>query len=391
LPFILEDRINVPQSEVQSYTSILLTSYAAASVLFSFPAGIIADKSSTRQLPFLLGLLALLGATVMLFLGQSIMVLILARVLQGISAAVVWTIGLAMILDTVGSDRLGVTIGSVFSFISVGELIAPVLGGVVYKKARYGSVFAMGVSILALDFLMRLVVVEKKTAEKYVGTQTDDQPTGEPADPDGQEVWEQDEESPLIAQNSHSDQQWKILKAQPRLIQKFPILYCLSNPRLMTGEAIAFTHALLLAVFDATIPTEAQRLFGFDSLEAGLLFIPLVLPYLLLGSLAGKWVDKYGTKPAGVLGMAYLVPVLILLRLPQPGGKSEIIKFCVIVAFCGVGLAAISSPSIVEPSYVVEKYYKANRDFFGEQGPYAQLYAINSMVGIIKIVRHYCN
>jgi len=29
---------------------------------------------------------------------------------------------------------------------------------------------------------------------------------------------------------------------------------------------------------------------------------------------------------------------------------------------------------------VVEKYHKSNKDLFGEGGPYAQLYAINSMV-----------
>jgi len=46
-------------------------------------------------------------------LGQTIAVLAVARVLQGISAAVVWTIGLALVLDTVGPDNLGKTIGSV--------------------------------------------------------------------------------------------------------------------------------------------------------------------------------------------------------------------------------------------------------------------------------------
>ena len=40
-------------------------------------------------------------------------VLAVARVLQGISAAVVWTIGLALVLDTVGPENLGKTIGSV--------------------------------------------------------------------------------------------------------------------------------------------------------------------------------------------------------------------------------------------------------------------------------------
>ena len=113
LPFILSDRIHLPPSAIQSHVSGLLAAYAGASVLFSPVAGIIADRLPTRQLPFLVGLTALLAATLLLFLGKVVWVLVVARVLQGVSAAVVWTIGLALVLDTVGPENLGKTIGSV--------------------------------------------------------------------------------------------------------------------------------------------------------------------------------------------------------------------------------------------------------------------------------------
>jgi predicted MFS family arabinose efflux permease len=62
-----------------------------------------------------LGLFALLASTILLAVGQSIPVIALARVLQGMSGAVVWTIGLAICLETVGPARLGTTIGTVRS------------------------------------------------------------------------------------------------------------------------------------------------------------------------------------------------------------------------------------------------------------------------------------
>ena len=83
----------MPQFQIQGYTSGLLAAYAGASVLFSLPAGIIADKAKTRRVPFLSGLAALLAASVILALGQTIAVLVVARILQGISGAVVWTVG----------------------------------------------------------------------------------------------------------------------------------------------------------------------------------------------------------------------------------------------------------------------------------------------------------
>jgi MFS family permease len=113
LPFMLRDRVDLPEHKVQSYVSGLLAAYAGASVLSSVPAGWIADRTNARQTPFLAGLGALLGATIMLAFGKSIAVLVVARVLQGISAGVVWTVGLAMVLDTVGPENLGKVIGSV--------------------------------------------------------------------------------------------------------------------------------------------------------------------------------------------------------------------------------------------------------------------------------------
>ncbi|KAL8708063.1 MAG: hypothetical protein Q9220_006995 [cf. Caloplaca sp. 1 TL-2023] len=380
LPFILQDRIHMPQSQIQSHVSGLLAAYAGASVLLSLPAGIIADRVSTRQTPFLVGLVALLAATLMLFLGQSIAVLTIARVLQGASAAVVWTIGLALVLDTVGPGNLGKTIGSVkiFGFISIGELAAPVLGGVVYKKAGYPGVFGIGFAILAIDFIMRLLLIEKKTAAQWEtkGEEREDNADEQDGTASGDE--DQDEQEPLLRKKEESN--YKVPEGQPKAVKAFPILYCLKDPRLLTALLLALNQATLLATFDATIPTEAQELFGFDSLKSGLLFIALVLPYLVLGPVAGWMVDRYGSKPAAVLGFGYLVPVLILLRLARPGGTSEIAIYCALLAFCGVGMAVIGSPSIVEASSVIQMYDKANPGFFGQQGPYAQLYGINSMV-----------
>ena len=110
---MLQDRVGIPSEKVQSYTSALLAAYGGASVVCSPLAGLLADRLSTRQAPFLAGLTALLVATIMLFWGKTLAILIVARLLQGVSAAFVWTIGLALCLETVGPENLGKTIGSV--------------------------------------------------------------------------------------------------------------------------------------------------------------------------------------------------------------------------------------------------------------------------------------
>lgn len=226
---------------------------------------------------------------------------------------------------------------------------------------------------------MRILIIEKKTAAKYED-EDGEASNGHTSQPEqhAEDGHEETEEDPLI--RKEESQEYKIPADQPRAIRSFPILYCLKDPRLLSALLLAFVQATLLATFDATIPTEAQELFDFDSLKAGLLFIALVLPYLVLGPVAGWAVDRYGPKPAAVIGFGYLVPVLILLRLVRSGGKSQIIVYCALLALCGLGMGVIGSPSIVEASYVVGKYDKSNPDLFGANGPYAQLYGINSMV-----------
>lgn len=381
---MLRQRIGIPASDLQSYTSLLLAVFAGSSVLTSVPAGWVADKTKARQVPYMCGLAALLGATVLLAVGRSIGVLVVARVLQGMSGAVVWTVGLAMVLDTVGPGDLGKVVGGLMGFVSVGVLVGPVLGGVLYEKSGYGGVFGLGAGVLVVDFVMRVLVVEKKVARRY-GLQENGgrvEVRTEGREEEEEDVDGPDEEDALLPKKE--EQNYVIPEGQNKVVQNLPILYCLSNPRLLVALLTAFVEALLLGAFDATIPLEGEDLFGFDSLKSGLLFIALDLPYLILGVVAGWAVDRYGPKSAAVLGFGYLVPTLTLLRLASDrivsAQQHNIILFCVVLALNGVGMAAIGPPGLVEASFLVQKYDKANPKMFGENGPYAQLYGFNSLV-----------
>ncbi|ETN47203.1 uncharacterized protein HMPREF1541_01394 [Cyphellophora europaea CBS 101466] len=386
MPFILRDRVGVPPEYIQSYVSGMLAAFAGSSFIFSVPAGWVADRMNARQVPYLAGLAALLGATVLLAVGRSVAVLVFARVLQGLSGAVVWSVGLAMVMETVGPSNMGKAVGTIFPFISVGELAAPVLGGVLYEKTGYTGIFMLASAFLAVDFVLRLLVIEKKVAARYEDSQEEAVRTaenqGEHRAGEEEEGDEAGEEDSLL--QKETQERYIIPDGQNRIVRAAPILYCLSDPRLLVAFFLSFVQAALLGTFDATIPTEADKLFHFDSLKVGLLFVPEILPSLVLGPVAGWSVDRYGTKPASVLGCAYLVPALALLRLPSDGvvkdPHQDVILYCGLLAVVGAGVAIIGSPPLVEAGHVVQRYHKANPDFFGDHGPYAQLYGFNSLV-----------
>lgn len=252
-----------------------------------------------------------------------------------------------------------------------------------YEKTGYPGVFGIAFAILAIDFTMRGLVIEKKVARRYEAEDPDsvtDLNTTPRHAQDNDEEQQNGEEQPLLGSKKEDEAAFKLSENQPKIARLVPILPCLGDPRLLTAFLVAFIQATLLGNFDATIPTVAKEYYNFDSLKSGILFLPLGVFDLILGPLCGWAVDRFGTKVVAVGFYTYLIPILTLLRLPQPGGKDQMILYGALLALCGAGLAGIGAPSIVESGAVVQKYYETNPDFFGEEGPYAQLYGLNSMV-----------
>lgn len=261
------------------------------------------------------------------------------------------------------------------------------MGGLLYEKAGYGGVFAVSFAVLGLDMIMRALMIEKKVAYRYeTGDPKSNFTPGDPAsasndDQENEEVDGTNEEQPLLPKDKQDESATFRLPENPsRLARAIPILPCLRNPALLTSLWLALVQATLFGSCDATITTVSRELFGFDSLKAGLLFLPQGLVDLAVGPVAGWIVDRKGTKIVAIASFLFMVPVLVLLRVPHAGGADQIALYAFLLALLGIGLSGSGTPSVVESGAVVEKYHEYNKDFFGERGPYAQLYGLNSMM-----------
>lgn len=268
----------------------------------------------------------------------------------------------------------------IFSVIAVGTQASPTIGGVLYDKTGVIGVFGLGVALLLVDLLLRLLVIEKKVAAKYEESQRAiAQTNGEDdiADED-----QPDEDSPLLGEREQ--QHYRLPEEKSWIVRKVPIFACMTDSALISALWLAFVQAVFLGSFDSTIPTVAEDYYDFNSLRVGLLFLAFAVTDLVTGPIAGWSVDRFGTKPVATIGCLWLVPSFALLRLPQPDlaggeGSPQVKLWAGLLAVAGFGMGIFGSPSIVEAGAVVDNYYKANREFFGESGPYAQLYGLNSM------------
>ena len=130
----------------------------------------------------LFGLAFLVAATVLLCSSRSIPMLMAGRVLQGTSGGVVWSASLALITDTVDSNRIGEAMGWTGSAISLGALVGPMVGGIVYARAGYYPVFIICFAVIAVDFAMRLAIIENSQAARWTAVSTTGDDTEEAND-----------------------------------------------------------------------------------------------------------------------------------------------------------------------------------------------------------------
>lgn len=297
--------------------------------------------------------------------------LVLGRCLQGCSVSIVFTVGLALLVDTVEREEIGQWIGFVLSGMNMGVMISPFLGGLVYEKAGYYAVCAMGLSVIGIDLLLRLVLIERKHARKYLdqahpepttaegfGTFGDDSSTANRqhthpqghAKSQGEEssrrssVAEHDphsgartrEDEPLLSSSQAVAPSSKDTKQkQSGLASRFPVLaVLLGSPKVWTALYGALLHLAIITSFDAILPRFVQFTFGWGSLNAGLIFLAISLPSLL-GSLFGTLSDRWGPRVVTLMGFAVAVPPLGLLALVRHDGTGQIVLLCFLLALIG--------------------------------------------------------
>ena len=355
--------------------------------------GWFADRSKSRRAPLLIGLVTLAGATVMLLVGSSIGVLVAGRLLQGFSAAIVWTVGLALLVDTVGQKDVGQVMGYVSLSMSLAILIAPLLGGIVYARAGYFAVYYMAFGLIALDIVLRLSLVEKKIAKQWEVPHPGPAPDGSATALDSLSApgSSLDKRSPQHTPSAHADSApaqpstapfssnledpSSAPRPKPKRSSLPPVITLLGSRRLVAALWGCLVQASLLTAFDSVLPLRVQAIFHWSSTGAGLIFLALVLPSFI-APFIGHLSDTSGPRWLASGGFILASPALVLLRLVYYDSIGQKVLLCALLAFLGAALTMVMTPLLAEITYMVEAKEKKNPAAFGAGGAYAQAYGL---------------
>lgn len=380
VPFALTSRAGIDENDVQHWVSVLLAAYGAAMLVASPIAGWFADNTASRRGPLLIGLFALAGATVLLCLARTVALLVLGRILQGCSAAVVWTVGLALMVDTVGEGEVGEMFGYVSFAMTAGFTISPLIGGIVYEKTGYYPVFYICFALIAIDVALRLAMIEKKVMLQWKeeGQSADSNTVNSAVNPSGTDGQRETREFKSIVLTINTTQ--PVLPAiTPKVDKKgVAIVKLLSSPRLLAALWGIMIEASLTTAFDSTLPLFVQRVFNWDSIGAGLIFLCLIVPSLLAPAIG--WVaDRYGSRWLVVLGFLGGIPLYVLLRLINYNSIRQKVLLCALLSLIGITMTIVMGPLIAEITYVVEAEEKRSPGMYGKNGAYAQAYGLFTM------------
>ena len=88
----------LPEVAKEGSQPLLFASYACALLVMTPVFGVLSDLLGDRKGPMLVGQVGMLLATVLFILADAYWWLVVARILQGVSAAATWVVGLALLM-----------------------------------------------------------------------------------------------------------------------------------------------------------------------------------------------------------------------------------------------------------------------------------------------------
>ncbi|KAI1634847.1 major facilitator superfamily domain-containing protein [Biscogniauxia mediterranea] len=396
LPFSLGAPSAVQQ---QRQTSLLLACYSGGLLACSPVAGLCADRARSRRRGTLLfGLAALAAAAVLLcFAGgeQHLALLALGRALQGVSAAVVWSAGCALLVDTTSAPAgtaVGVAMACVGAAVCVGLLVAPVVGGAVYAAAGYHAVYYVAFAVVALDAVLRLLVIEKKVARQWIDEEEESgiaAQSGMSERGDVENAVRGVEQGSAYLKETGPDDAAQSGSAetrtpasrvatQPTTSRRRALIAILKNTRILAALYGIVVEGSIMMGFDAVLPLFVQRTFHWNSAAVGILFLALYIPGFV-SPLAGWLADKYGARWISAFAFTCNVPLLVCARFVSENTIQHKVLLVVLLALLGTTLSCAYTMLMAEVSYAVEEKAAEEPGIFGENGVYGLAYGVTTM------------
>ncbi|OAL50203.1 MFS general substrate transporter [Pyrenochaeta sp. DS3sAY3a] len=350
IPFLLQDENLLIHNNVQLTTSLLIAAFSLADFFGAPLCAWYVDRSQSRRVPWFFGIILITVGSLLFGLSNNIAMLMCSRVLHGLSSSILYTVGLAVLVDTIGKDEVGKWMGTAMSCNNIGIIVSPLLGGILYDKAGKNAVFGIMLSLGSIDIVLRIVMKEAPRTRTFLNKSANS--SGSLAVPEGEKEKDAYVTVTALPTTSGSD---STSASKPTRSRRLPgILALVQQPRLLTAMFGVFINETIIASLCATIPLFVHSAFSWTALPAGLLFLCIAIP-TFGGPLAGALSDRFGARWIAVSGFCLTGPILILLRLVDHNTLEQKVLLCALLTLAGAALTLFLAPLGAECSIVAEQ------------------------------------
>jgi len=161
---VIQRELNATTSEVQW----IVEAYSLFLAALILVGGSLGDHFGRRRI-FAIGIGVFTFASICCGLAPNVLLLIIARAIQGIGGALLVPGSLAIISASFSTEQRGRAIGTWSGFSSITSLVGPVLGGILVEYASWRWVFFLNVPLAAIALSVLFWRVPESRDEDAVG------------------------------------------------------------------------------------------------------------------------------------------------------------------------------------------------------------------------------
>ncbi|GBB98348.1 hypothetical protein RclHR1_00320043 [Rhizophagus clarus] len=284
LPLIVYEKLGRDSKSIGFLFGCYAIGLLSATPIFA----VLSDKYRTRRIPMMFGMFSLAICSILFGIANSYWQLVIARMAQGAAGGASWTLSLAMLADRFGSGpRLGVVMGTVLSANTLGAIIGPLIGGVLYQYWGYSAPFLFCAILAFGGFLTISMIIEPTDLSAYQNV---------------------DENSIIDDDIEDANQEFSI--------QSPSILNLILDWNIINICLAIIVVASILAGLEPILPIYLRNEFDADASIIGLIFIAIAIPTLI--SPAVGYISYYlGQRKTFGIGMVLLGIATSLISLPN--------------------------------------------------------------------------
>jgi MFS transporter, DHA2 family, multidrug resistance protein len=288
-----------------------ITGYALASGIITPLADYFTARFGMKQL-WLGALTGFTLASVMAGLAPAFPILIVARILQGLSGGLLLPVGISSIFRAFPPDQRGLALGLFAIPIVAGPALGPTVGGYIVTSLDWRLIFFINLPIGVGSVIMASALIRDEREGR--------QPI---LDLWGAILASAGFGTILFGLSRIADDGWASLTVMGLVLFGALCLFVLvvheleiehpllevrlfAIPQFLIGNIVGWTSTIALFGAEFLLPLYLQNLRGLSAFDTGLMLLPQGLSIAVAGPIAGRLTDKIGVRWVAVFGFILL-------------------------------------------------------------------------------------